>query len=175
MERRNSMSGSKRTNDIFRKRLFRELKKKSKKELKKETGINRSTLNRYVHGKIESISTSKVEALAEYFGVSPSYLMGWETDIEKDIKYSKDELAYLTVFNNKIKELNQKEQIEARAYLESIAEKYEKKESPRSEVDEWVWEFYKQLRQYSVKDVKAILKEAKEYLENLDCKEDNQE
>ena len=43
-------------------------------------GVKEATMQRYESGKIKNIKHETVCALADYFGVSPQYLMGWTDD-----------------------------------------------------------------------------------------------
>lgn len=51
---------------------------KSYVELEKITGIKKSSLQRYASGVITKIPLDVIEKLANTFGVSQEYLMGWE-------------------------------------------------------------------------------------------------
>lgn len=42
------------------------------------TIIKKTTMKRYMSGDIGKMKTSEISSLAEYFNVSPAYLMGWE-------------------------------------------------------------------------------------------------
>lgn len=45
-------------------------------DIEEKTGINRGTYNNYESGKTEP-KLETWEKLAEYFGVTPQYLVGW--------------------------------------------------------------------------------------------------
>ncbi len=47
-------------------------------ELAERIGKNRATVYRYEKGEIEDVPTQVIGQLAEIFGVSPGFLMGWE-------------------------------------------------------------------------------------------------
>lgn len=47
-------------------------------EIEQRTGIKKSSMQRYVSGQTGKIPMSAIEKLADLFGVSASYLMGWE-------------------------------------------------------------------------------------------------
>ena len=54
-------------------------------EVANELKVERPTIQRYESGKIRSISTTTVEALAQALHCSPAYLMGWSDSVrEKD-------------------------------------------------------------------------------------------
>lgn len=70
-------------------------------EIEKRTGIKKSSMQRYASGKTGKIPLSAIEKLAELFGVSSEYLMGWE---EKENSPSEPvlterEKAILELFN----------------------------------------------------------------------------
>ena len=47
-------------------------------EIERRTGIKKSSMQRYVSGETGKIPMSAIEKLANLFGVSASYLMGWD-------------------------------------------------------------------------------------------------
>ena len=51
-------------------------------EIEQRTGIKKSSMQRYVSGETGKIPMSAIEKLANLFGVSGAYLMGW--DLEND-------------------------------------------------------------------------------------------
>ncbi len=53
----------------------------SYQDLSDKTGISKSTLQRYETGFIKNLGIDKLEILAQALGVSPGYLMGWDTEI----------------------------------------------------------------------------------------------
>ena len=70
-------------------------------EVEKRTGIKKSSLQRYVSGTTGKIPLSVIEKLAELFGTTPEYLMGWD---EKESSPSEPvltegEKAILELFN----------------------------------------------------------------------------
>lgn len=76
----------------FFKRLDMLLKEKGMKysELSQELGINKSTISMWKKGVITP-KTETIFKIADYFGVSPAYLMGWDTT-EDDVELTpKDE------------------------------------------------------------------------------------
>ncbi|MGN0476660.1 MAG: helix-turn-helix domain-containing protein [Ruminococcus sp.] len=54
--------------------------------------VSKQTLYKYENNIITNIPSNKVESIAKYLSVSPSYLMGWEDspvkDELKDIRYA---------------------------------------------------------------------------------------
>ena len=53
---------------------------KSYSELEKETGIPRSALHNYLHGKTGKIPLDRLKALAKALHVTPEYILGWIDD-----------------------------------------------------------------------------------------------
>ncbi len=47
-------------------------------EIEQRTGIKKSSMQRYVSGQTGKIPMSAIEKLADLFGVSGAYLMGWD-------------------------------------------------------------------------------------------------
>ena len=47
-------------------------------EIEQRTGIKKSSMQRYVSGETGKIPLSAIEKLANLFGVSGAYLMGWD-------------------------------------------------------------------------------------------------
>lgn len=53
-------------------------------EVGNRIGVSKQTLYKYEKGIITNIPSDRIEALAEFYGVTPAYLMGWE---EKPISF----------------------------------------------------------------------------------------
>ena len=47
-------------------------------ELAEKIGTTKQTVYKYEMGIITNVPSDKIEAMADLFGVSPSYLMGWD-------------------------------------------------------------------------------------------------
>lgn len=52
----------------------------SYQDLADKVGISKSTLQRYETGNIKNMPIDKLESVANALNVSPSYLMGWDTE-----------------------------------------------------------------------------------------------
>ena len=61
---------------------LRKEKKLSQKEIAKEMSISEKTLSRWENGESQ-IKPEKAKQLADYFGVSVGYLLGYSNDVEK--------------------------------------------------------------------------------------------
>ena len=63
-------------------RELREDRNLSQTEVANKIGITKQNLYKYENGIIENIPRDKIEALANYYDVSPSLIMGWNKDLE---------------------------------------------------------------------------------------------
>lgn len=61
---------------------LREERNLSQTEVANKIGITKQNLYKYENGIIENIPIDKIEALANYFDVSPSLIMGWNDSLE---------------------------------------------------------------------------------------------
>lgn len=70
-------------------------------EIEQRTGIKKSSMQRYVSGETGKIPMSAIEKLANLFGVSGTYLMGWDEkkDSPTELQLSEGEKALLDLFN----------------------------------------------------------------------------
>ena len=62
---------------------LRKAKRLTLEEVAEAIGTSKQTIHRYENGTISNIPREKIERLAEVLGVSPSYLMGWNTAFDK--------------------------------------------------------------------------------------------
>lgn len=58
---------------------FRKVRNLTQSELSKETGIPRSTIQKYESGLIQNVSLSAVENISQALDVPPTDLVGWHT------------------------------------------------------------------------------------------------
>lgn len=65
---------------MLRMKSRREELNMSYQTLSEKVGISKSTLQRYETGFIKNMPIDKLEAIAKALQVSPSYLMGWESN-----------------------------------------------------------------------------------------------
>lgn len=54
-------------------------------EISKQTGIPKSALHNYLHGKTGKIPIDRLKALARVLGVTPEYILGWVDDEEEEL------------------------------------------------------------------------------------------
>lgn len=65
-------------------------------DVAKFIGVSKQTVQKYESGVISNIPSDKVEAMAECFSTTPSYLMGWDEAEDKNaimdtiLKYAKE-------------------------------------------------------------------------------------
>lgn len=52
----------------------------TQEELGNLLGLKKAAINKYENGTVENIKRSIIQKMAEIFGVSPAYLMGWEDE-----------------------------------------------------------------------------------------------
>ena len=62
----------------YRIKELRESKKVTQTELAERIGTSKQNIYKYETGVITNIPSDKIEAIADFFHVSPAYLMGWE-------------------------------------------------------------------------------------------------
>lgn len=53
-------------------------------DIAKRTGTTKQAIYKYENGIVTNIPTDKIEKMADLFGVTPSYLMGWEDEPQKE-------------------------------------------------------------------------------------------
>lgn len=52
----------------------------TQEELGERIGVQKSAIRKYEKGVIENIKRSSIKIMANIFGVSPTYLMGWDDE-----------------------------------------------------------------------------------------------
>lgn len=111
---------------------LREEKGITQEQLGTVIGVQKSAIRKYEKGEVENIKRSSIQRMAEYFGVSPCYLMGWEETynhnnvlceevalIEKiQENYGKESIELLRLFV----ELNEQGKIKAIENLSDLTE-----------------------------------------------------
>ena len=78
-------------------------------EIEQRTGIKKSSMQRYVSGETGKIPMSAIEKLANLFGVSGAYLMGWDEkeDSPSEPQLTEGEKMLLDLFNRVPKDQQQ--------------------------------------------------------------------
>ena len=74
---------------ILNERIKSARKKKgyTQEEVGNSIGVSKQTIQRYESGEITNIPADKIEAIALFLGVTPGYLMGWDTDDKNKKRY----------------------------------------------------------------------------------------
>ena len=69
-------------------------------EVEQRTGIKKSSMQRYVSGETGKIPMSAIKKLADLFGVSGAYLMGWDEkkDSPSELSLTEGEALMLELF-----------------------------------------------------------------------------
>lgn len=67
-------------------KMLRESKGISQDELGKILGTNKQSIYKYENGIVTNIPIDKIKIMAEFFNVSPAYIMGWEDKPHDDKK-----------------------------------------------------------------------------------------
>lgn len=85
--------------------------------LSDKVGISKSTLQRYETGYIKNMPIDKLEDIASALQVSPSYLMGWDNEVEEPTtlaahfdgdEYTEEQLNRIKEFAKFIKQEDKK-------------------------------------------------------------------
>lgn len=97
-------------------RNLRLMKKLTLEEVGEAIGVTKQTLYKYEHSIVTNIPSDKIEQLARIFEVSPSYIMGWDSEHENS--FSK----YETFNNLTIGERIQKRRKELGISVDEIAD-----------------------------------------------------
>lgn len=53
----------------------------TQEELAQKLGLQKSAIAKYENGRVENIKRSVIAQMAEILGCSPSYLMGWDSNV----------------------------------------------------------------------------------------------
>ena len=67
--------------------------------LGKLIGVQKSAIRKYEKGEVENIPRSSIKKMADYFGVLPSYLMGFDEATENEVRIQK-EVELLELFQD---------------------------------------------------------------------------
>lgn len=75
-------------------KFLREQCEMTQEELGEKIGVQKSAIRKYEKGSVENIKRSSIKIMADLFGVSPCYLMGWDED-EGKIKELSEEVKFI--------------------------------------------------------------------------------
>ena len=97
-------------------------------EFGEKVGVGKSTVKRWESGIIANMRRDKISLIADAFGVSPGYLMGWEDEQSSETK--KQSLERFTSYAELLSLLNEQGQEEALKRIEELTElpKYRKED-----------------------------------------------
>lgn len=59
-------------------KALREKKGLTQEDVGKAIGLSKQTVGKYETGRLQELSSKKIEIMAAMYGVSPAYIMGWE-------------------------------------------------------------------------------------------------
>lgn len=76
-------------------RQLRHEKKMTLEEVGQYIGVGRANIYKYEHGLVTNIPPEKARKLAELFGVSPPYLMGWTDNRNENATEKKETIPIL--------------------------------------------------------------------------------
>jgi transcriptional regulator with XRE-family HTH domain len=92
----------------------------SQEEVAKAIGSTKQAVYKYETGIVTNIPMDKIAQMAQLFGVTPAYIMGWEEETPEEPKLSEGERLVLEAFRQ-IPEEQQKHFLEMiRAYANSL-------------------------------------------------------
>lgn len=110
-------------NDIISQRIhiLRQEKGYTLQELGDLVGVGASTIRKWETGMIKSIKSYNMSKLAEVFGVTPAYIMGWTDDRQQGLPGSYNRVKHF-------EELQEEIQKQANAILKNINSSKEENE-----------------------------------------------
>ncbi len=91
-------------------------------ELAKKINTTKQAIFKYENGIVTNIPSDKIEKLAELFGVSPAYLMGWE---EKKSALPDDDSALNAMILERFIKLTPENRLKMIEYLERLVRSQE--------------------------------------------------
>lgn len=75
-------------------KFLREERNMTQDELGSIIGVQKSAIRKYEKGEVENIKRSSIKKMADAFGVSPCYLMGWDEE-ENKIEHLAEEVKFI--------------------------------------------------------------------------------
>lgn len=66
-------------------KYLRQLTGLSQEELGRRVGVQRAAINKYEKGTVTNIPIQTIEKIANVFDVSPTYIVGWNGDVENPL------------------------------------------------------------------------------------------
>ena len=77
------------------------------KQLADKLGVQTSAINKYEKGAVENIKRKTIEDMAKIFGCSPSWLMGFDADMDITVKADNDLNTLVEIYNDMTTEQKQ--------------------------------------------------------------------
>lgn len=77
------------------------------KQLADKLGVQTSAINKYEKGAVENIKRKTIEDMAKIFGCSPSWLMGFDADMDITVKTDNDLNTLVEIYNDMTTEQKQ--------------------------------------------------------------------
>lgn len=138
-------------------------------ELEKRTGIAKSSIQRYVSGSTTKIPADAVTALGEATGISPAWIMGWDTKSNETRTTETAAVKARRLIGARIKELRLDRGYSQDSLAKALRNKYGLK-TDRAVVGKWEIG-YQTPEIYTTKCIADLLGVSLDYLTGSDVKE----
>ena len=79
---------------------IKELRRKkgmSQSELAQYLNTTKQTISKYEKGIVTNIPSDKIEAMSVLFNISPEYILGWNEEVNKEIKKNPTKMAQIHI------------------------------------------------------------------------------
>ena len=107
-------------------KLIREEKGMTLEELGNKVGVGKSTVRKWENGIIANMRRDKIAKIADALECSPSYLMGWDENLDKNNAEFIPELLSDNIFLEHIKKLKKLNKEHQQTIFDNIDYWYEK-------------------------------------------------
>lgn len=94
----------------------------TQEELANRLGLQKSAIAKYENGRVENIKRSTIKEMSRILECSPSYLLGWDTNIENSGGFVAEMLMDVE-FTNYVKilfELSKEKQLKVYGYIDAL-------------------------------------------------------
>ena len=92
------------------------------KQLADKLGVQTSAINKYEKGAVENIKRKTIEDMAKIFKCSPSWLMGFDADMDITVRDDNDLNTLVEIYND-MTTAEKKEALRFMKYITSLNEK----------------------------------------------------
>ncbi len=92
------------------------------KQLADRLGVQTSAINKYEKGAVENIKRKTIEDMAKIFKCSPSWLMGFDADMDITVRDDNDLNTLVEIYND-MTTAQKKEALRFMKYITSLNEK----------------------------------------------------